>query len=98
LSGPAPEPALEAAHLYSYARIGKHEDDGGLLLRRDLHALFDRGLIAIDPANRTVVVADELKPFPALAALSGADLQIELSRRQVKWLRERWEEYGLKEA
>ena len=98
LSGPAPEPSLEAAHLYSYARIGKHEDDGGLLLRRDLHALFDRGLIAIDPSARTIVVGDDLKAFPGLAALSGAELHVTLSRRQLKWLKERWEEHGFNEV
>jgi hypothetical protein len=37
--------ALEACHLYSYAEIGRHDIEGGLLLRRDLHRLFDQGLL-----------------------------------------------------
>ena len=38
-SGPVPTDVLEAAHLYSYATVGEHHDEGGLLLRRDLHRL-----------------------------------------------------------
>ena len=34
-------PALEAAHIRPYARSGTHEIGNGLLLRRDLHALFE---------------------------------------------------------
>jgi ribosomal protein S27AE len=48
-SGPAPAEALEAGHLYSYAEIGRHDIEGGLLLRRDLHRLFDQGLLAVTP-------------------------------------------------
>lgn len=40
MTGPGPLSALEAAHLYSYAREGEHYERGGLLLRRDLHRLF----------------------------------------------------------
>lgn len=50
-SGPSPTAALEAAHLYSYAAEGRHHDDGGFLLRRDLHRLFDLGLLAVEPAH-----------------------------------------------
>ena len=32
--------ALDAAHLYSYAREGEHRVDEGLLLRKDLHKLL----------------------------------------------------------
>ena len=40
--------ALEAAHIKSVRRQGKHSVGNGLLLRADIHTLFDRGLIVID--------------------------------------------------
>lgn len=49
ISGDQPSQVLDAAHLYSYAALGKHHSCGGLLLRRDLHRLFDLGLIRIHP-------------------------------------------------
>jgi putative restriction endonuclease len=35
-------PALEAAHIRPFAAHGQHDPRNGLLLRRDLHSLFDR--------------------------------------------------------
>ena len=42
-------PALEAAHIRPYSEGGEHCVDNGLLLRRDLHALFDRGYVTVTP-------------------------------------------------
>jgi putative restriction endonuclease len=42
-------PVLEAAHIRPYAEGGEHRVDNGLLLRRDLHTLFDRGYITVTP-------------------------------------------------
>ena len=42
-------PALEAAHIRPYSLHGEHIVENGLLLRRDLHALFDRGYITVTP-------------------------------------------------
>jgi ribosomal protein L37AE/L43A len=75
-TGPQPPGALEAAHLYLYAKNPKHDVRGGLLLRADLHALFDRWLITIDPVTWSIQVAPELKSFPHLAALDGQAVQL----------------------
>ncbi|MFH1944550.1 MAG: HNH endonuclease [Acidobacteriota bacterium] len=40
-------PALEAAHIKPYASGGEHRIDNGVLLRADMHRLFDRGYITI---------------------------------------------------
>lgn len=40
-------PVLEAAHIYPYARGGEHRIDNGILLRRDLHRLFDLGYVTV---------------------------------------------------
>lgn len=42
-------PALDAAHIKPYSENGKHEISNGILLRRDIHALFDKGYITITP-------------------------------------------------
>lgn len=48
-------PALEAAHIKPYAECGEHRVENGLLLRRDLHALFDRGYVTVTPELRLEV-------------------------------------------
>ena len=45
-------PALEAAHIRSYAESGPHEICNGLLLRADLHRLFDTGYVTVTPELR----------------------------------------------
>jgi HNH endonuclease len=45
-------PVLEAAHIRPYADGGEHRIDNGLLLRRDLHTLFDRGYVTVSPDLR----------------------------------------------
>ncbi len=42
-------PVLEAAHIRPFAQAGAHEPANGLLLRADLHRLFDRGYLTVDP-------------------------------------------------
>ncbi|HUQ49076.1 MAG TPA: HNH endonuclease [Terriglobales bacterium] len=43
-------PTLDAAHIRPYAhRLGSHSPTNGLLLRNDIHALFDRGYLTVTP-------------------------------------------------
>jgi putative restriction endonuclease len=42
-------PALEAAHIKPFADGGSHEPANGLLLRRDIHSLFDVGYVTVTP-------------------------------------------------
>ena len=42
-------PALEAAHIRPYGEGGAHEARNGLLLRRDIHSLFDAGYVTVTP-------------------------------------------------
>jgi putative restriction endonuclease len=42
-------PALEAAHIQPVTQEGKHRIDNGLLLRSDIHRLFDSGYVTITP-------------------------------------------------
>lgn len=92
ISGPTPAEALEACHLYSYAEIGRHDIEGGLLLRRDLHRLFDQGLLAVAPGG-TIDVADSLASFQLYAALQGQPLHVRLTAQQHDWLALHWAEW-----
>ncbi len=48
-------PALDAAHIKPYSESGQHVVSNGVLLRRDLHSLFDKGYITISPSNQVEV-------------------------------------------
>jgi putative restriction endonuclease len=47
ITGEKTLPALEAGHIRPYAKDGPHEIRNGLLLRSDLHNLFDLGYLTI---------------------------------------------------
>jgi putative restriction endonuclease len=51
---------LEAAHIYPYQGPETNHISNGLLLRSDIHALFDLGLLAVDTENMTIILSSEL--------------------------------------
>lgn len=55
VSGERTLPVLEAAHIKPYSLEGPHRTDNGLLLRRDLHTLFDRGYMTVNEDLRIEV-------------------------------------------
>jgi putative restriction endonuclease len=55
VSGGKVLPALDAAHIKPYAFGGIHELSNGILLRRDIHSVFDAGYVTIDEQYRFVV-------------------------------------------
>ena len=52
---------LEAAHITPYLGINTNHPSNGLLLRADVHTLWDLGLIAIDPLSMRIKIAELLK-------------------------------------
>jgi len=52
--------ALEAAHIIPYRGEDTNHPSNGVLLRADLHSLFDLGYISIDPGSYRVTIAPEL--------------------------------------
>jgi putative restriction endonuclease len=54
-------PALEAAHIHRFSAGGVHQVSNGLLRRSDLHRLFDRGCLKVDPKDLTIVVSRRIK-------------------------------------
>jgi len=55
MTGEHSRPALEAAHVRPYSDKGPHEVENGVLLRADIHRLFDKGYITVTPAMRIEV-------------------------------------------
>lgn len=53
-------PALEAAHIRPYGEGGEHEISNGLLLRSDIHKLYDKGYVGVTKDLR-FIVSDKLK-------------------------------------
>jgi putative restriction endonuclease len=45
-------PALDAAHIKPYAEGGLHTESNGILLRKDIHSVFDAGYATIDEKYR----------------------------------------------
>ncbi|MGW6743254.1 HNH endonuclease [Streptomyces sp. NPDC055025] len=92
-TGPAPAGALQAAHLYSFAEEDEHHDWGGLLLRNDIHSLFDRGQISVNPDSGRIEVDDELLGYPAYAELHGRPPLASLRPEHEVWLAAHWRKH-----
>lgn len=48
-------PVLDAAHIRPVAQGGQHLENNGLLLRTDVHRLFDAGYVTVTPDGRFLV-------------------------------------------
>ncbi|WP_341236097.1 HNH endonuclease [uncultured Sulfitobacter sp.] len=66
--------ALEAAHISTYRGQHSNHPQNGLLLRADIHTLFDLGLISFDGANK-LVAAPSVSHSLAYQELSGTPLR-----------------------
>jgi putative restriction endonuclease len=91
-------PVLEAAHVRPYASGGAHAVDNGLLLRSDIHTLFDRGYVTITPEHRIEVssrIRDEFHNGREYYALHGRELRAplqsdqSLSEENIQWHNDR---------
>ena len=47
ISGERTLPALDAAHIRPFSEGGSHEASNGILMRRDIHSLFDLGYVTV---------------------------------------------------
>lgn len=54
------EDLLEAARIMPYRGPQTNHVQNGLLLRSDIHTLFDCGLITIDSASKRIIVSSRL--------------------------------------
>lgn len=61
VTGSPAVPALDAAHIHPYGGKATNNVTNGLLLRTDVHKLFDLGLLAIDTTTMTEIVSPILQ-------------------------------------
>jgi hypothetical protein len=85
--------ALEAAHIERHADSALQDVTNGLLLRADLHTLFDLGLLRVRPDTLKAALAPALagscyRAFEGKAVREPGDEGARPSRQK---LRERWE-------
>ncbi len=60
ITGEKTLPVLNASHIKPYSKEGPHIASNGLLLRQDIHTLFDRGYITINK-DHVVEVSKRIK-------------------------------------
>lgn len=54
-------PVLQASHIRPVAAGGENRVDNGLLLRSDVHTLFDRGYLGLHPEKLSLMVSPSLR-------------------------------------
>lgn len=54
-------PVLQAAHIQPVTAAGENRVDNGMLLRSDVHTLFDRGYLGVHPDRKTLMVSPRLR-------------------------------------
>lgn len=72
-------PALEAAHIRPYAEGGQHIGSNGILMRRDVHSLFDAGYVTVTPNYRFEVskrIREEFENGRDYYALHGSPVTV----------------------
>jgi putative restriction endonuclease len=72
-------PVLQAAHIRPYTEGGDHRVDNGLLLRSDLHTLFDRGYVTVTERYRVEVshrLKTEFENGHEYLALHGSEIAV----------------------
>jgi putative restriction endonuclease len=57
ITGERTRPVLDAAHIKPFSLTKEHRISNGVLLRKDIHKLFDDGYVTITPDRRFVVSA-----------------------------------------
>lgn len=99
ITGERTLPALDAAHIRPFSEGGSHEASNGILMRRDIHSLFDLGYVTVSPDMKFEVskkIREEFENGRHYYALHGADMVLpEDSKRQPDRLALRWHNENL---
>ncbi len=79
ITGERTLPALEAAHIRPYSEGGEHAGSNGILMRRDVHSLFDAGYVTVTKEHRFEVsrrIREEFENGRHYYALHGASVTL----------------------
>lgn len=66
---------LEAAHISPYRGEKDNAESNGILLRTDIHTLFDLNLLSIEPKSQTVILARSIRNVADYGLLHGRSLK-----------------------
>jgi hypothetical protein len=91
VTGETIDSIIEAAHIIPYCGPDSNRIENGLLLRVDIHRLFDQGLLTIHPSSNEVCVSPMLESS-SYWCLNGKKLILDvplLAREE--YLKNRWE-------
>lgn len=86
ITGTSELSVLEAAHIIPYAErfADRDKSENGLLLRSDIHKLFDAYLISINPETKAIEVSERVTS-PDYQSLSGKILTDEVSAKSLSF-------------
>lgn len=85
----------EAAHLIGHSKEGIDNYTNGVLMRADIHALFDAGICAINPITMTIWFSeDALALDPDLNAYNGKSLLPTRKPINPNFLQARWDVFN----
>lgn len=94
ISGVTIRSRLQAAHLLSHAEMGPDHYSNGLLLRSDLHGLFDANYLAIEPSTLTVRISPTaLLDDPDLEQFADVPLKSMEKAINPRYLDLRWQKF-----
>jgi putative restriction endonuclease len=82
VTGERTRPVLDAAHIKPFSLVKEHALSNGLLLRKDIHKLFDDGYVTVTPDRRFLVskaIRDEFENGRDYYALHGMTIRETLS-------------------
>ncbi len=82
VTGERTRPVLDAAHIKPFSLVKEHALSNGLLLRKDIHKLFDDGYVTVTPDRRFLVskaIRDEFENGRDYYALHGTTIRDTLS-------------------
>ena len=96
ISKTGPENVLQAAHINPHSKSGSNISTNAILLRSDLHDLFDDGLLTIEPESLIVrihpILADtDYSQFDGIKLSDRIDtLKPDKTCLQGRWLKDNW--------
>lgn len=91
ISSVSTDVVLEAAHILPHSITGINSSENGILLRSDLHGLFDNDLLLIHPIKLSIHIHPSLK-HSYYSIYEGKELakRIDNSKPSSQYLQEKW--------
>jgi hypothetical protein len=86
---------LEAAHITPYSRSQDNSTQNGLILRSDIHTLFDLNLIGIEPESMLVNIAPSINDS-TYRCFDNVDLSNRIGLVNKIGLKQRWDSFRKK--